>query len=119
MARATLAVLGRTRAGAGLSVPSLAVGARGSTERLGRLLERAVFQHVRVRRETRSATFESFGAYWAPIEAGTGQMPQAYLSLPCSARREVRDEVRTRLAEFESGGRFVMTVEMLIGAGCA
>ena len=44
-------------------------------------------------------------------------MPQAYLSLPGSARRAVRDKVRTRLAEFESGGRIVMTVEMLIGAG--
>ena len=72
-----------------------------------------------MRRETRSATFESFGAYWASIEAGTGQMPQAYLSLPGSARQAVRDEVRTRLAEFESGGRIVMTVEMLIGAGRA
>ena len=91
--------------------------ALADAERLERLLERAAFQHVRVRRERRSATFESFGAYWAPIETGTGQMPHAYLSLPGSARRAVRDEVRTRLAEFESGGRIVMTVEMLIGTG--
>src|SRR5262249_9190519 len=93
--------------------------ALADAERLERLLERAAFQHVRVRRETRSATFESFGAYWAPIEAGTGQMPQAYLSLPGPARRAVRDEVRRRLAEFESGGRLVMTVEGLIGTGWA
>jgi len=40
-------------------------------------------------------------------------------ALPESSRRAVREEVRARLAEFESGGRLVMTVEMLIAAGCA
>jgi ubiquinone/menaquinone biosynthesis C-methylase UbiE len=93
--------------------------ALADAERLERMLVGTGFQDVRVRRETRSVTFESFGAYWASIEAGTGTMPQAYLSLPGSARRAVRDEVRTRLAEFESGGRIVTTVEMLIGAGRA
>ena len=93
--------------------------ALADAERLERMLVGTGFQDVHVRRETRSATFESFGAYWAPIEAGTGQMPQAYLSLPGSARRAVREEVGRRLVEFESGGRIVMTVEMLIGAGRA
>jgi hypothetical protein len=36
-----------------------------------------------------------------------------------SSRRAVREEVRAGLAEFEFDGRLVMTVEMLIGAGCA
>jgi len=39
--------------------------------------------------------------------------------LPDAAQRAVRQEVRTRLAEFESGGRLPMSVEMLIGTGRA
>lgn len=46
-------------------------------------------------------------------------MPQAYLALPESSRRTVREEVQARLAEFESGGRIVMKIEMLIGVGRA
>jgi hypothetical protein len=57
--------------------------------------------------------------YWAPIEAGTGQLPQAYLALPAPRRQAVREEVEARLAAFETGGRLVMHVEMLIGAGRA
>jgi hypothetical protein len=68
---------------------------------------------------TRQGAIESFDDYWVPIEAGTGQMPQAYLALPESSRRVVREEVQVRLAEFESGGRLVMDVGMLIGAGRA
>jgi hypothetical protein len=79
----------------------------------------AGFRDVRVTRETRQGTIASFDDYWAPIEAGTGQLPQAYLALPASRRRAVREEVQTRLAAFESGGRLVMSVEMLIGAGRA
>jgi hypothetical protein len=57
--------------------------------------------------------------YWSPIEAGTGQMPQAHRALPESSRWAVREEVHARLAPFESNGRLVMSVEMLIGAGRA
>jgi ubiquinone/menaquinone biosynthesis C-methylase UbiE len=88
-------------------------------ERLEHLFRMAGFRDVRVKREARQGTIESFDDYWAPIEAGTGQMPQAYLALPESSRRAVREEVQARLAEFESGGRLVMDVEMLIGAGRA
>jgi len=93
--------------------------ALADTERLEHLLRMAGFRDVRVKREVRQGTVESFDDYWAPIEAGTRQMPQAYLALPESSRRAVREEVRARLAEFESGGRLVMSVEMLIGAGRA
>jgi ubiquinone/menaquinone biosynthesis C-methylase UbiE len=93
--------------------------ALADTERLAHLLRTAGFRDVRVTRETRQGTIASFDDYWAPIEAGTGQLPQAYLALPASRRRAVREEVRTRLAAFESGGRLVMSVEMLIGAGRA
>jgi ubiquinone/menaquinone biosynthesis C-methylase UbiE len=87
--------------------------------RLEHLLRMAGFRDVRVKREMHQGIMESFNDYWAPIQAGTGQMPQAYLALPESSRRAVREEVQARLAEFESGGRLVMSVEMLIGAGRA
>jgi len=88
-------------------------------ERLAHLLKRAGFRDVRVTRATRQGTIESRDDYWAPIEAGTGQLPQAYLALPASTRRAVREEVEARLGAFESGGRLVLSVEMLIGAGQA
>jgi len=49
----------------------------------------------------------------------TDNRSQAYLALPESTRRIVRQEVHSRLAQFESGGRLVMTAETLIGAGRA
>jgi len=88
-------------------------------ERFAHLFRAAGFRDVQVKRERRQGAIESFEDYWAPIEAGTGQIPQAYLALPESSRRAVREEVRARLAEFESGGRLEMSVEMLIGAGRA
>jgi ubiquinone/menaquinone biosynthesis C-methylase UbiE len=93
--------------------------ALADSARLERLLGTAGFRGVSVRREVRKAIFESFDDYWAPIERGMGLMPQVYLSLPESTRRAVREEVRARLAEFESGRRLVMSVEVLIGGGRA
>ena len=77
------------------------------------------FRDVQVKRETRQGTIASFDAYWAPIEAGTGQIPQVYRALPESSRRAVREEVQAKLAAFESKGQLVMSAEMLIGAGRA
>ena len=68
---------------------------------------------------SRESSFESFADYWAPIEQGVGSLPQAYRVLSEASRRAVREEVRGRMAVFESGGRLVMTVEMLIGSGRA
>jgi hypothetical protein len=87
--------------------------------RLERLLAMAGFREISVTRETREGSFESFDDYWAPIEEGVGSLPQAYLALPDSSRQAVREEVRARLAPFDSNGRLVMSVEMLIGAGRA
>jgi ubiquinone/menaquinone biosynthesis C-methylase UbiE len=88
-------------------------------ERLERLFATAGFRDVRVEREVRQGTVGSFDEYWAPIEAGTGQIPQAYLALPAASRRVVREEVQARLMAFDSGGRLRMEVEMLIAAGRA
>jgi ubiquinone/menaquinone biosynthesis C-methylase UbiE len=87
--------------------------------RLGSLLGDAGFQEVRVERQTRQDSFDSFDEYWEPIEAGIGSIPQTYLMLPDAARRAVRQEVSTKLAEFESAGRLRMSLEMLIASGRA
>src|SRR5262249_5831855 len=87
--------------------------------RLVSLLDDAGFQEVRVERQTRQGSFDSFDEYWEPIEAGIGSIPQTYLMLPDAARRAVRQEVSTKLAEFESGGRLLMSLEMLIASGRA
>jgi hypothetical protein len=86
---------------------------------LERLLATAGFREISVTRETRERSFASFDDYWAPIEEAPGTGPQAYRALPESSRRAVREEVRARLSAFESDGRLVMSVEMLIAAGRA
>lgn len=88
-------------------------------KRLEQLLANAGFGDVRVQLQTRDGSFESFADYWAPIEAGTGSLPQAYLALTDAKRQEVREEVRARLSKYESNGRLSMSVEMLIGSGRA
>jgi ubiquinone/menaquinone biosynthesis C-methylase UbiE len=87
--------------------------------RLEDLLTSAGFQEIRVDRQTREGGFDSFDDYWRPIQAGIGSIPQIYLTLPDAERRAVREEVRARLAKFQSGGRLRMSVEMLIISGRA
>jgi SAM-dependent methyltransferase len=87
--------------------------------RLESLLIGAGFHEVGLERQTRRVSFDSFDEYWEPIEAGIGSIPQTYLTLPDAARHAVRQEVRTQLAEFESGGELRMGVEMLIASGLA
>jgi hypothetical protein len=86
---------------------------------LKRLFLEAGYHDVSVNLETREGIVTSFEEYWAPIEAGIGQLPQAYLALPESNRREVRAEVQKRLSRFESDGHYVMSVQMLLGSGRA
>jgi ubiquinone/menaquinone biosynthesis C-methylase UbiE len=83
------------------------------------LLRAAGFSGTRVTREVRREIIPSFDEYWAPIESGTGSLPQAYLALPESSRRAVRAKVRERLVGFESEGRLELSVEMLIASGQA
>lgn len=88
-------------------------------KRLEHLLAGAGFRDIRVERETREYILESFDDYWAPIEAGVGSLPQAYLALSDADRCSVREEVKARLSQFESNGRLIMNLEMLIGRGRA
>ncbi len=87
--------------------------------RLESMFRAAGFRDIRVSKETREAIVNSFDEYWAPIEAGAGQLPQAYLALPKTSRQAVRDEVYACLSKFECNGRYKMSVEMLVGAGRA
>ncbi len=87
--------------------------------RLVDLLSAAGFHDIRVERRRHEDAFDSFEDYWSPIEAGTGSIPQAYRALSETDRSAVREEVRARLLQFESAGRLVMSVEMLIGSGRA
>ena len=88
-------------------------------KRLEQLLTSAGFRDIRVERETREYIIQGFDDYWEPIEAGIGSIPQAYLTLSQADRRLVCDEVRTRLSRFESQGRLVMNLEMLVASGRA
>ena len=83
------------------------------------LVRAAGFSDARVTREVRRDVISSFDEYWAPIESGTGSLPQAYLALPEPSRRAVQARVRERLLRFESGGQLELSVEMLIASGQA
>jgi ubiquinone/menaquinone biosynthesis C-methylase UbiE len=91
----------------------------GDPARLEGLLAGAGFRDIRVERETRGDITASFDEYWAPVEAGIGSIPQSYLTLSDADRSSVREEVRARLSRFESDGKLLMSVEMLIGTGRA
>jgi ubiquinone/menaquinone biosynthesis C-methylase UbiE len=93
--------------------------ALADARRLEQLMTAAGFQAISVTPTTRETPFESFDDYWAPIEEGAGSLPLAYHSLPEPARQAVRAEVRARLAGFETRGRLVMSLEMVIAAGRA
>jgi len=86
---------------------------------LERLFAQAGFRDVRVDHQIREDVVGSFDEYWDPIEAGTGSLPQLYLSLSQVDRRSVREEAKARLSRFESQGRLIMSVKMLIASGRA
>jgi ubiquinone/menaquinone biosynthesis C-methylase UbiE len=87
--------------------------------RLEEMLVGAGIRDVRVERTIRDDSFESFADYWGPVEAGIGSIPQSYLRLSLKDRQAVREEVRSRLLQYESKGKLRMSVEMLIGSGRA
>jgi ubiquinone/menaquinone biosynthesis C-methylase UbiE len=87
---------------------------------LERLFSDAGFQDIHVELVRREETIDSFEDYWAPIEDGVGQIPQAYCALDEANRRAVRAKVRALLAQYEStDGTLTMGLETLIGSGRA
>ncbi len=90
------------------------------SNRLAALFGDAGFRDIHVERIRREGTIDGFDDYWAPIEEGVGQIPQAYHALGAADRRSVREQVRARLAQYETAdGKLTMGVEMLIGSGLA
>jgi ubiquinone/menaquinone biosynthesis C-methylase UbiE len=87
--------------------------------KLEAMLTSAGFRDTCVERVTREDITESFSEYWAPVEAGVGSIPQAYVMLSDVDRHSVREEVRSRLSRFESDGKLLMSLEVLIGRGRA
>jgi len=72
-------------------------------------------------RDSRGKSWDSFDEYWAPIEAGTGQMPQAY---PCPSSIEAGElfEPKFTIASQNSNQKGALQIERprcLIGAGRA
>jgi len=62
------------------------------------LYKAAGFVDISVELQTMQSPFASFdGDFWEPIEAGGGRLGQAYLGLPESARRTVRERVLGQL----------------------
>jgi ubiquinone/menaquinone biosynthesis C-methylase UbiE len=86
--------------------------------RLQGLFSEAGFHAIRVEQIRREYTIDGFEDYWGPIEEGIGSIPQAYHALGEADRRSVREEVRARLAQYESAdGKLIMGLETLIGCG--
>jgi ubiquinone/menaquinone biosynthesis C-methylase UbiE len=71
-------------------------------KRLETLFINAGLREVRVEQIRREDAVESFDEYWSPIEAGIGSIAKVYFTLAEKDQRFVRDEVRARLAQFES-----------------
>jgi uncharacterized protein YbaR (Trm112 family) len=93
--------------------------ALSDAKRVELLFRGAGFVNVSVTREVRSGAINDLDEYWEPILAGIGSIPQAYLLLEESERRNVREEVSARLSEFVVGNELHLNVEMLICHGQA
>jgi ubiquinone/menaquinone biosynthesis C-methylase UbiE len=85
--------------------------------RLEQLFAASGFDGVRVEQQQRDGVLASFDEYWKSLAAGQGSIAQVYLMLPETKRNEVREEVRARLAHFQSNKGLRMRFEMLIGSG--
>src|SRR5215470_1890387 len=85
--------------------------------RLEQLFAASGFDGVRVERQQREGVLASFDEYWKSLAAGQGSIAQVCLMLLETKRNEVREEVRTRLAHFQSNEGLRMRFEMLIGSG--
>jgi ubiquinone/menaquinone biosynthesis C-methylase UbiE len=107
----------------GRHVPSKAPAAArffslGDAERLRVVLEAADFCAVETTTQTHRFRFPSFDAYFAPIDAGLGNVGVEYASLPVDVRRAVRDDVRRELVGAGAADSPIeVEVEILFGCG--
>jgi len=101
-------------------VPSLAEATArtfslGAEARLRSLFERAGFRDVETTIVAHRFVLPSFEAYFAPFERGGGSSGQAYVALPESERRAVREEVRRNVGD--TGGPVGIEVELRFASG--
>jgi ubiquinone/menaquinone biosynthesis C-methylase UbiE len=117
------AIHGRDRAAIAKRVPPKAAAERhhfalGNEAILSGLFERAGFQAVETARETRLFHFDSFDAFFGPLEKGVGYMGKELVTLPTDVCQLVREDLRR---EFEgdgvSGGPITLPLEVTFGCG--
>ena len=90
----------------------------GQAGLLRRLFAAAGFQDVETFTEARRYPFNSFAAYFKPIEDGQGPTGQTYVALPAEVRRRVREDTRKQLeGNAAAGGPVEVEVELLFGCG--
>jgi ubiquinone/menaquinone biosynthesis C-methylase UbiE len=117
------AIHGRVRAAIARRMPPKAAAERhhfalGDEGVLRSLFERAGFQEVETTREIRLFHFDSFYAFFSPLEDGVGYMGKELVTLPADVRQLVREDLRR---EFEghgaSGGPIALPLEVTFGCG--
>jgi ubiquinone/menaquinone biosynthesis C-methylase UbiE len=119
----TRSFVARISAAIGRHVPSKAPAAArffslGDAERLRVLLEAANFCSVETTTQTHRFRFPSFDSYFAPIDAGLGNVGVEYASLPADVRQAVRDDVQRELVGAGAAGSPIeVEVEILFGCG--
>ena len=101
-------------------VPSLAEATArtfsiGDEARLRSLFDGAGFRDVETTTEAHVFVFPSFDAYFEPFERGGGSSGQAYVALPETERRAVREEVRRNLGD--TRGSIGIDVEFRVASG--
>jgi hypothetical protein len=101
-------------------IPSLAEATArtfslGEDTRLRSVFDRAGFRNVETAMHAHRFELPSFDDYFAPFEQGGASTGQAYLALPETERRAVREEVRRSLDD--TGGPIAVDVELRVASG--
>jgi hypothetical protein len=89
--------------------------ALGDEARLRSLLEGVGFRDVESTTDAHRFVLPSFEEYFKPFELGGGSSGHAYLTLPETERRAVREEVRRQLDD--RGGPIGIQVELRCASG--
>jgi len=89
----------------------------GDAERLARLFEDAGFHDVRLTTEKQSFVFDSFDTYWSHVESGAIRLGLMLRELPDDTRNAVRDEMRRRMASFQTRGRLELPTDARLASG--
>jgi ubiquinone/menaquinone biosynthesis C-methylase UbiE len=88
----------------------------GDQQYLSSVFINAGFSDVETTVEVRQFPFETFGAFFDPIDQGIGHMGQEFVGLPADVRKLVREDVR-RALEKKEGGPIELPMEVTFGCG--